>query len=90
MGQKKPNELGLYDMSGYISEYCLDHWHNSYNNAPSDGSAWLTPPSAYRVLRNGCYGSKAFSCRIASRFRGVTNVPASNYGFRVVCEVAPS
>lgn len=87
VGQKKPNELGLYDMSGYLSEYCLDFWHNSFQGAPCDGSAWLEPPSAYRVQRNANHSAKAFSCRIASRYRCHPNEGGSNYGFRVVKEV---
>ncbi|MBC7774585.1 MAG: SUMF1/EgtB/PvdO family nonheme iron enzyme [Phycisphaerae bacterium] len=86
VGEKKPNELGLYDMSGYDSEYCLDHWHNNYQNAPTDGSAWLTPPSAYRVFRNSGGRAKAFSCRIASRFRCLPYQAGSSGSFRVVRE----
>jgi formylglycine-generating enzyme required for sulfatase activity len=37
------NAWGLQDMYGNVWEWCLDHWHDSYEEAPTDGSAWLKP-----------------------------------------------
>ena len=41
VGQKEPNGLGLYDMSGNVYEWVEDCWHDTYDEAPADGSAWL-------------------------------------------------
>lgn len=52
--QKTPNAWGLHDMSGNIWEWVEDNWHDNYNGAPADGSAWLGG-SNRRVLRSGSW-----------------------------------
>ncbi|WP_299402148.1 formylglycine-generating enzyme family protein [Acaryochloris sp. IP29b_bin.148] len=48
------NAFGLCDMHGNVLEWCLDHWHENYDNAPTDGSAWLTNDEKVdRILRSG-------------------------------------
>ena len=80
------NAWGLCDMHGNVFEWCQDYWHNNYENAPEDGSAWLTDNSdAFRVRRGGSWIFDPSYCR--SAFRGSYNPDDrnGNLGFRVSC-----
>ncbi|MBE7385780.1 MAG: formylglycine-generating enzyme family protein [Leptolyngbya sp. SIO1E4] len=83
------NAFGLSDMHGNVWEWCLDHWHDSYEGAPTDGSTWVKDgEDAYRVLRGGSWDCLPWHCRSASRDAYTSNCRTDDYGFRVVC-VAP-
>lgn len=80
------NQFGLYDMHGNVREWCADFWHDSYHDAPTDGTAWITSGDPNkRVLRGGSWNAGPRSCR--SAFRSSFDVDGNLYdiGFRVVC-----
>ncbi|AOC52584.1 serine/threonine kinase [Microcystis aeruginosa NIES-2481] len=85
VGQKKPNAWGLYDMSGNVWEWCEDNWHDSYENAPRDGSAWLTNNNDYQIVRGGSWCFNPNLCRSAYRSGSYRRDYGSSFGFRVVC-----
>ena len=84
VGSKLPNAWNLYDMSGNVWEWCEDWYHDSYNGAPTDGSAWVSPSGEYRVLRGGSWYYDPGSCRSASRGNNYPSYTYPNLGFRLV------
>jgi formylglycine-generating enzyme required for sulfatase activity len=95
VGSFPANAWGLHDMHGNVWEWCLDRWHPSPRNGPSDGRPWLEPAEGLpaegqelRLLRGGSWVNEPRDCR--SAVRG-SNRPAGLYdgvGFRV-CFLPP-
>jgi len=84
VGRKQPNGLGLYDMSGNVWEWCADVWHNSYKNAPKNGSAWVIGSNkGRRVVRGGNWDGYYRSCSTAGRFKFIATNRINLVGFRV-------
>ena len=84
VGQKIPNDFGLYDMHGNVKEWCQDWWHEDYTDSPLDGSAYVTPPGISRVIRGGGYSKCAKYCRSANRSRWHPKYYDRDIGCRLV------
>ena len=86
------NAFGLFDMHGNVWEWCLDHWHENYDEAPMDGSAWVEVLNdlnkSSRIIRGGSWRNEPHLCRSAYRTSNNADDNASNnIGFRVVREI---
>jgi formylglycine-generating enzyme required for sulfatase activity len=86
VGKFPANSFGLYDMHGNVWEWCEDDWHGNYDDAPSDGSAWVEADRSKtrKLVRGGSWIYDPINCRSASRY--VSNGIGNGVGFRVVCE----
>jgi len=83
VGRFQPNAFGLFDMHGNVSEWVADCWHDDYDNAPTDGSAWTTAPCEHRVVRGGSWLDNWHDLRIAKRQAVLPYFRVHIYGFRV-------
>ena len=85
VGEKLANAWGLHDMHGNVWEWCEDVWHENYNGAPVDGSAWLSGGETnLKILRGGSWYCDDQYCRSAYRYRNILVNWYYGIGFRFV------
>jgi formylglycine-generating enzyme required for sulfatase activity len=89
VGSFKPNAFGLYDMAGNVWQWVQDCWHEDYNGAPTDGSAWATRDCKRHVVRGGSWGYFPVDPRSAYRYGDLTVDRNYNLGFRVARTLTP-
>jgi formylglycine-generating enzyme required for sulfatase activity len=87
VGSFPANPFGLYDMHGNVWEWCEDDYHDSYQDAPEDGSAWVESDrrGTNRVLRGGSWDYRPRGCRSAARDNFLRDNRTYFLGFRVCC-----
>jgi formylglycine-generating enzyme required for sulfatase activity/class 3 adenylate cyclase len=83
VGSFKPNPFGLYDMGGNIHQWVADCWHENYQGAPSDGSAWAESDCLSRVIRSGSWKNDPSYVRPSNRDHYDATVRYPTHGLRV-------
>ncbi len=85
VGGKKPNKLGIYDMTGNVWEWCSDWYDASYYASSPISNPQGASSGTYRVLRGGSWNAYAERCRVAYRDFNGPDDRGNNIGFRLVC-----
>ena len=83
VGTKLPNQFGLHDMHGLVEQWVQDSWHENYENAPTDGSAWDDANSNLKVCRGDSWNARPRDIRSASRTSYSKSQHMRYNGFRV-------
>jgi formylglycine-generating enzyme required for sulfatase activity len=85
-GSFRANPYGLHDMLGNVAEWTADCWNSGFNDAPSDGRAWMTGDCFLRAVRGGGWDEGTASLRSAYRVGSPVVVRVYSRGFRVALQ----
>lgn len=84
VGTKSANELGIYDMSGNVCEWCQDGYGSYVSRSRTDPT--VASSGTTNVIRGGCWYSVERRCRVSSRNFNSRTFPSLFYGLRLVCQ----
>ncbi len=82
VGQKVPNQLGLFDLCGNVWEWCQDRYTTDLGQIPRDGAAY-EGEGEDRVLRGGCHHNWAIHCTVHKRYAITSTAHDGCIGFRI-------
>jgi len=83
VGSFPPNAFGLFDMTGNVFQWTEDCYNETYDGAPTDGSAWMRGECSMRVVRGGAWMYSLPGLRFARRGKGSLVGRFNANGFRV-------
>lgn len=88
VGTKKPNDFGLYDMSGNVYEICSDWYDENYYTVSPEEDPKGPEKGAAKAIRGGSWNNRETYCRSASRVDLSDRAEMQRIGFRVCCVVS--
>jgi len=86
VGKKIKNELGIYDMSGNVWEWCRDRYSEAYYSSSPSAHPKGPDKGMQYVLRGGSWDYGGWACRAAARHKNYPTARTENYGFRLALE----
>jgi formylglycine-generating enzyme required for sulfatase activity len=89
VGRKAPNDFGLYDMLGNVSEYCADWYDENYYQVSAEIDPAGPPGGRFRVIRGGDYRTRPLGIRVSWRSYMLLDHRFNMLGFRCVLETIP-
>ena len=86
IGMKRPNELGIYDMSGNVAEWCSDFYVSGYGSTDDVDNPQGPASGKSHVVRGGSWSTDASDMVVTHRSAFLTDTHSTSVGFRLVSD----